>query len=248
MPKNSHISVLSASIQGALHKAKGLACQDYSCHKIKGKKLVAVISDGAGSAKYGKIGARIICKTLCDVLLSANISNIEQNIVKAIDIARDKLIIHPLNRHKSPKDLLDFSATIVGAFCHAGKGVFFHIGDGAALAFNHNNYADFVISEPENGAFACETYFYTMPDWQDWLRIKKFEKIDRILLMTDGVTCFAFDEYSALRNNFVLPIVQYLEKEEQKNTALQALQNTLNNKKAQHINADDKTILWAKIR
>ncbi len=248
MSKNGHIHVLSASIRGSLHKSLGLPCQDYSCARSAKNKFIAVVSDGAGSAKYSKIGAKIICNTLCDLLIKSNLTTIKEDVAHAISIARKKLILHRYNQSKSPADLINFSATLVGVFYYKNKGVFFHIGDGAGIAFQKEKYENFVISEPENGAFSCETYFYTMDDWKDCLRFTNFENANRILLMTDGVTGFAFsNDFYKIRRNFLIPVIDYLENEPRKTYAEAALRNTLNNSRAQRINADDKTILWAKL-
>lgn len=248
MSKNGHIHVLSASIRGSLHKSLGLPCQDYSCARSAKNKLVAVVSDGAGSAKHSKVGAQIICNTLCDLLIKSNLETIKEDVVHAINVARKKLILHRYNHSKSPADLVNFSATLVGVFYYKNKGVFFHIGDGAGIAFQKEKYENFVISEPENGAFSCETYFYTMDDWKDCLRFTNFENANRVLLMTDGVTGFAFsNDFYKIRRNFLIPVIEYLENEPRKTYAETALRNTLNNSRAQRINADDKTILWAKL-
>ena len=67
--------------------------------------------------------------------------------------------------------------------------------------------------------------------------------------MTDGVTGFVFSgDFYKIHRNFLVPIVEYLESESRKTYAVEALCNTLNNSKAQRINADDKTILWAKLQ
>lgn len=240
--------VLSASIRGALHQMKNLPCQDFCASKTQQGRLVAVVSDGAGSARYGKIGARIICNTLCDILVHSNHKTIKNDILQAIEIARQKLILHRLNKTKSFADLINFSATLVGAFYYQGKGLFFHIGDGACIAFKQGNYDNFIISEPENGAFSCETYFYTMYDWQDCLRFTDFADVDHFMLMTDGVTGFVFsNDFYKIRRQFFIPIAEYLEQETRKTKAAKALYNTLNDSKAQRINTDDKTILWAKL-
>ena len=65
----------------------------------------------------------------------------------------------------------------------------------------------------------------------------------------DGVTGFAFSgDFYKIHRNFLIPVVEYLENEPRKTYAKEALQNTLNNTRAQRINADDKTILWAKLQ
>ncbi|MBQ9034332.1 MAG: protein phosphatase 2C domain-containing protein [Alphaproteobacteria bacterium] len=248
MAAKHNIHTVQTSIAGIWHKAKNLPCQDYCQTKTKKDKFVAVVSDGAGSARYGKIGAKIICETLCDLLVNADMKNIRSSVIEAIQIAREKLTFHRHNRSKSAEHLVDFSATLVGAFYQNEQGIFFHIGDGAGLAFRQGDYADFVISEPANGAFSCETYFYTMADWQNCLRFTPFCDKNRLILMTDGVTGFVFsDDFYQIRPKFLVPIVEYLEQEPHKSYAEQALRNTLEDKRAQRLNADDKTILWAKL-
>ena len=199
MSKKEQINVLSLSVCGSLHKSKNLLCQDFACFKNKGKKIAAAVSDGAGSAKYGKIGAKIIAQTVCDVLIKSDFNNIQSNIKRAILLARDKVMFHRLNKTKSEQSLADFSATLIGAFYDGNKGVFFHIGDGAGIAFLSDDYQNFVISEPENGAFSCETFFYTMQEWENNLRFVEFADAERLVLMSDGVTGFVFDDFGQIR-------------------------------------------------
>ena len=117
------------------------------------------------------------------------------------------------------------------------------------MAFTMGNYDNCIISHPENGAYSCETFFYTMPDWQDYLRFTAFSDINRILLMTDGVTGFVFgDGFNQIHHKFLVPIVEYLDVQKSKHRAVTALRNTLNDRKAQRINPDDKTMLWIKLQ
>ena len=218
--KNGKIRALATSITGPLHEARNMPCQDYCRYTDRGKNFVAVVSDGAGSA----------------------------TIVKAIEVSRGKLLRHRYNKTKSEEGINDFAATLVGTVCYGRQGLFFHIGDGAALALDEHNPENFVASRPENGLFACETYFYTMDDWRENLRFTAFENADAIFLMSDGVTGFAFSkDFRRIEKRFIYPIHEYLSNETQKARAIRALNNTLNTPDAKRLNNDDKTLFWAKL-
>lgn len=240
--------IISASVQGALHRAKNIPCQDFCKAVSRDGRIIAVVSDGAGSAKYGRIGAKTVCDTLCEGLADSDIKSIREDVAASIEKARRKLLKHRLNGSKSESGLADFSATLIGFFYCGGKGMFFHIGDGAGIAYKAGEYDDFIISGPENGAYPCETFFYTMSEWRDCLRFLPAEGVNRAVLMTDGVTGFVFGEdFYRIRRNFLLPVVEYLEGRHSRSQTQNALRNTLNDGRAQRINPDDKTILWVKM-
>ena len=233
---------------GTYHKAKGFRGQDFFASRQNKHRVVAVVSDGAGSAKYGKIGAKCVCEKICNVLLKADFKQIRQNIINAVDATRDELMMHRLNKTKDENGLLDFSATLVGAVYQDGKGVFFHIGDGAGIALFEKLTHQAVISEPENGIFASETFFYTMDDWKDSLRFTPFENASSLFLMTDGVTGFALKKSArTFEKGFVLPINHFLEGQTNLKHAKKALKNTLETPKAQNLSMDDKTLVWVRV-
>ena len=242
---HSNIRVIATKITGRLHQAKKTPCQDFYHYACSGNKLVAVVSDGAGSAKYGKIGAKLICETLVNVLINTPLKDTEEAVKKAIQMARGRLIIHRLNKTKSESEILNFSATIVGVAYHKNRGVFFHIGDGAGIAMHDINEAKYTLSRPANGCFSCETYFFTMNNWEQCLRFTWIDKAEALFLMTDGVTDFALaDNMCRLKHGFIEPIYKYLKNEQNKTKALKALNNTLDTKQARKLNSDDKTFLW----
>lgn len=242
------IKVRAACITGPVHRGRGQLCQDYCRYSTRGKNFVAVVSDGAGSTKYGRIGAKIVCDTLIDLLSDAPFKDIRSAVVNAISAARDKLAFHRLNSTNNPKGIMAFAATVVGVVCHRGEGIFFHIGDGAAIAFTAPDLSQYVASKPENGIFSCETYFYTMDDWQETLRFTRFEQAHTVMLMSDGLTNFSFaPDFSRIEPNFLLPINNFLNTEKLKTKAVRALSNTLNTARAQKLNPDDKTFLWARL-
>ena len=246
--KTRAIKVLSAVVRGPLHKVRNMPCQDYCRYSTRGDNFVAIISDGAGSAKYGRIGAKILCDTLIDLLPNVPFRNIKTSVINAVETAREKLQFHRLNSRNNKKGLMAFSATLIGVVYHKDKGIFFHIGDSAALAFVGSDFSHYVTSKPENGVFSCETYFYTMDDWRDCIRFTVFEKAHTIMMMSDGVTGFSFSsDYENIEPRFLMPIDRFLTKEPLKSRASRALYNTLSTPQAQKINPDDKTFLWAKL-
>ena len=243
--KPSDIKIIGASVAGLFHTSQKQPCQDYFCYKI-GRNLVAVVSDGAGSAKYGKIGACFLCDTLCDILQNAPFSSIEEEVIKAVKAVRQRLELHRFNKSKDDNGLSLFAATLVGVVYHKNNGVFFHIGDGAALSLHSDD--DFCASRPENGTFSCETFFFTQQAWRENLRFTSFSKAKHILLMSDGLTSFAFSpDFKDIEHKFIGPINAFLSQEPSLSKARKALQNTLNTPKAQKLNPDDKTLVWIKV-
>ncbi len=248
MNNYNRIRVLSACVTGPSHKVRNIPCQDYCRYATKGDNFVAILSDGAGSAKYGRIGAKILCDTIIDLLPNVPFKDIKTSIINSIEIARDKLFFHRLNSKNNTRGIMSFAATVVGVVYHKNQGIFFHIGDGAALAFIGNDFTKYVTSKPENGIFSCETYFYTMDDWRECIRFTSFEKAHTIMMMSDGVTGFSFTpDFNGIESRFLMPIDRFLTKEPCKTKAERALKNTLSTPQAQKINHDDKTFLWAKL-
>lgn len=244
MKNNSPYKVVYVTLAGPYHKQKGLKCQDFCAYMQKQNKVVGVVSDGAGSAKYGHIGAKYVCRALCRVLASAKKEDIRQQIIDAIEIARNELVCHRLNKSKNEAGLIDFAATLVGVYYNGSKGLFFHIGDGAGVALNAGKNSEAVISEPENGIFSSETFFFTMEDWKDSLRFTPFEKAQSLFLMTDGVTGFALKKGGrSLEDGFIEPIEAFLKNEKSVKRAAKALKNTLETPKACRLSGDDKTLM-----
>ncbi|MBE6458806.1 MAG: protein phosphatase 2C domain-containing protein [Alphaproteobacteria bacterium] len=243
----SNIRIVATSVRGVLHRRNNIPCQDYFKH-ARGKNFVAVVSDGAGSAKFSKIGAKTACETLCDLLKNAPWNKIRDTIVQAVRISRGKLCRHRFNKFKNEQGLADFSATIIGMVYYKGKGLFFHIGDGAGIAFLDDEHEQFIASRPENGLFACETFFYTQQAWLENLRFLNFENAKSVFLMSDGVSNFSFSpDFMKIEKGFTSPINTYLINEKNKQKALRALNNTLDMPKAQRINSDDKTLVWIRL-
>lgn len=155
----------------------------------------------------------------------------------------------PAEEPQPENPLAPFHATLVGAIGHADRGgLFFHIGDGAGIACTVPNWnTDLTVSEPENGRYAGETFFYTQPQWRRHLRITPFSAdTDLVTLMTDGATPFALNSDGAgLEEPFIRPVTSYLEGVDPQAGA-QTLAQTLAGEDVRSITSDDVTFLWAR--
>lgn len=248
--------VAAASVTGAYHAFRGDACQDrYRLEVTAGGVLIAVVSDGAGSARFGGEGAAMVCEHVTSALARAigrvrprpsrgSLLKCCRAVRRGIEAARAQA----LNEVPPDAGLYDYHATLVGAVVLPGKGgIFFHIGDGAALAVAADE-GRWVMSEPSNGEYSYETYFFTEGNWRRNLRFKLIEPgFDTIFVMSDGVTDVGLKNHSSGPQPFMPffePIGRFLAgagREEGE----KALTATLDSDAVREKTNDDKTLVWA---
>lgn len=183
-----------------------------------GETEVISVCDGAGSARFGAIGAEFLSKsfaleinhsTLKDPSLCPTfaaelaIENFHKKIDRLISIYRLRAVRE------------DFATTLVSLTLNKnGPSYVVHIGDGAALFFRGSANELVFASLPENGEYAHETYFVTSKGWKQKLRVKEVSSsFDDFFLMTDGVTPFALKADTVFQG-FVDPLLNYLKKNE----------------------------------
>ena len=181
--------IAAGSATGTHHTHKGEPCQDAFDHSRSGEWMVAVVCDGAGSARHSDIGARHAAETIVrELILVLDMApgTLEdartfwrKAVVASIGTARSQLRAS-LAGHPST-DLADYHSTVVGAAAGPDYGFFFHIGDGAGFAVQRDCFDSTATTTPENGAYADQTFFYTMDNWREHLRLTFFDNRPEVI-------------------------------------------------------------------
>jgi len=249
--------VFSASATGKRNLDEGALGQD-ACHcVVSDDLLVAVVCDGAGSAREGRAGSGFMARALADALArdlqvdahwpaqngAQDPAPLESIVQRAIETIRSNLAELAVSRELA---LEDYSCTLVGCVASRGGGCFFHVGDGFAI--QQGPAGDTVLSQPENGEYADETYFVTDENWQEHLRFTALPAPERgavIGLMSDGTAPFAVNRArSGFFRPFIDPVASFLRAATASNGD-EALRALLASPRACEISTDDKTLLVA---
>ncbi len=248
--------VFAASATGPRNVDEGSPGQDASHCRVNGDVLVAVVCDGAGSVREGRAGAHFMAHSLTErlsdtldediSLLDVQVSGsapLEAAVREAIETVRGRLADLAASHDLA---LDDYACTLVGCAAAPAGGCLFHIGDGFAIV--QSAAGESVLSRPENGEYADETYFVTDEHWSDHLRFTPLAAPGRgslIGLMSDGTAPFAVDRArSGFFRPFIDPIAAYLREATAPN-GNEALRNLLESPRAGAISSDDKTLLLA---
>lgn len=187
----------AASRRGSSHEKSGTRLQDaFSCFSAGPAEefLVAIVSDGAGSAKFGGQGASLVCRTM-GTLARKHLSTVSQlpvdeEIFGWTDEVRD-LLASVAERHNTP--LREFAATLVCVISNGKDSVVCHVGDGCAVMKDAATAGWIAASWPEQGEYASTTFFMT-DEAQLRLRIARFdEQIQAVSLFSDGLERLALD-------------------------------------------------------
>ena len=210
-------------ITGKNHIKNSEVCQDNwrAYYSINNKLTILVLSDGAGSSKKSNIGSKLICEEIINECSNYTIKEIENREwwIKLIKNVHHEI----LNKDKN-NNLQDYRATLLVAIISHEENLLLttHIGDGYVLAFDEIN--AHIISEPSNGEYVNETYFFTQNDFEQNLRIYNHEltKYKYIMLTSDGLEPIIMKNKKPFEG-FFKPVIKFLINEENDKKIYEAL-------------------------
>lgn len=91
---------IARSAIGTSHQKQQMPCQDYGSYKIIGNAIVGAVADGAGSAKYADIGAKLAVKTVLEAFTEQDIITItESDLSNRVNETKDQTnwVLKPLS-------------------------------------------------------------------------------------------------------------------------------------------------------
>ncbi len=247
-----------ASVTGASHVKSGLPCQDASVvataiNQAGEEILIAIASDGAGSAAFAQIGSRMACDLFLSDVKKVWESEGNWNQLRQEYFTRwpkkFQAILQAENQPNGQK-LNSFACTFLLAIVGRSQAIFAQIGDGAmvkASAENPNQYN--CVCWPQQGEYANTTNFLTDAD----AVAKMFyahvqEQIDEVALFTDGLQNLVLDyRTQSAHSPYFLPLFNWLRPRPlgYSKELSEALIVYLNSDKVNARTDDDKTLILA---
>ena len=189
---------------GTSHVSTGTPCQDSSAcdvvgHPATDEILIAVVSDGAGSARLSQIGSTEACRHLVRRLIElfdAGYSVIELTPPIAIALIRDLQSHLHDTAVQHDAALRDLACTLVAAVIAPTAAFFIQVGDGLIVVSPRTDPIDEFswIFWPERGEYANTTVFLSDSDVIDHVQhLTVPYGIDEVALLTDGLQDLVLD-------------------------------------------------------
>jgi len=246
------------SVVGTSHLQRGLPCQDASDCRILTSSdgdevLVAIVSDGAGSAVRGHDGSQLACDLLIAEIEQwlrdgATLGNFTRDFMSSWLVRFQQRVGEESDAHALGRR--DYACTVLAAIVGVDAAALFQIGDGVIVWSDQATPDDYCwVFWPQQGEYANSTYFATDPSASErfeytWLE----ETVVRIGLLTDGLQPLALHyESRSVHQKFFQPLFLTLERRSSgySRSVTMALRRLLNSARVNERVDDDKTLLIA---
>ncbi|MFL0428516.1 PP2C family serine/threonine-protein phosphatase [Moraxella sp. 179-F 1C4 NHS] len=205
--------VYGASSIGKSHIDSNLPNQDSIYLQKTQDGMVAVVCDGAGSAKFSQAGAAFFSQAIAQMLLGLSVScSVSINGI-AFDLVQVKQqIIEQLSQIRldlqsqlpAESSLRDYHTTFTGLLIHSNhQAILVQIGDSPLITSQfvvRHPHIDYftnlqVYGDDSKNEYVNETHFITQDNWQSFLRVESIDlsQVDCLALMSDGCADLVFE-------------------------------------------------------
>jgi hypothetical protein len=185
-----------ASAIGTSHETNGVVCQDASgCEILQVNDdaiLIAVVSDGAGSAKHSDVGAEravsVVTNSIRSYFLQEGGSFAQLTRAEAVRWLQTVQSALEVEAAKHGHDRREYACTLLVAIVGTGAAAFIQIGDGALVVSQGVEDGFLYVFWPQHGEFANTTNFVISPNAKDMLEFEIApRKIVELAIFSDGL-------------------------------------------------------------
>lgn len=206
-----NVNMLAASQRGRSHAHKGTAREDDFFIATGKGWCIAIVADGAGSAKYSRHGSQLICQTIGLFLtkvmnrpIPVHMQNMELELKGALGLA---LCLIEDEAEVQQADVKDYASTVLVVLCvfDSQQQTYVYwtvaVGDGAIALYWPQTQQVQLLNTPDIGDYAGETCFLSDTNFMSTpINSYRTQAFVPCLLMTDGVSDAFFDSDNALKS------------------------------------------------
>ena len=228
--------------------------------------MVAVVCDGAGSAKFSQAGAAFFSQSIGKMLLSLGVSRSVSISGTAFDLVqvRQQIIEQLLqirldlqSQLPAESSLRDYHTTFTGLLIHSNhQAILVQIGDSPLITSQfvvRHPHIDYftnlqVYGDDSKNEYVNETHFITQDNWQSFLRVEPIDlsQVDCLALMSDGCADLVFEGasvtpkiYRPFFGNLLFNLTQ--SQSSQQGSAI--IEQALGNPATYRLTGDDKSLV-----
>ena len=260
---------ITRSLCGTRHQQQGLPCQDFGAHWISGDLVVGAIADGAGSAKYADLGAKLAVTTLVDYLkasdqwLQGHQSSWTTLPSTALPgttrkcFSKGTKAVQTVLQQQAQKQgcsIDDFACTLLAflatpqwiAALQIGDGfMVIRTGEGASGAASSRQNAYRLLFEADKGEYANQTTFVTSSGALNAIQTEVFNTPPQfICASTDGLDSVAIRQRDAFPfPPFFRPLEEFMEEKAVPEQNDDYVMDFLSSDRLNQRTDDDKTLL-----
>ena len=245
--------VVGAAVAGESHKRNGLPCQDYQSSLLlpcgEGQALLIALADGAGSAEFSELGARLAVESALQALESSLTSadSIHSDFESCMRLAFEsaqRALLELAVEDEIPLRSLATTLTCVVAvdgFLTAGQ-----LGDGSVVVQTADEEL-VAVTQPQRGEYANETYFLVQDDALEHLQVQVLHyPVRGLAVLSDGLMRLAL-QMPANRPHepFFKPLFAFATSWEDPEAAAGQLASFLSSERVSARTDDDKSLVLA---
>ncbi len=238
--------VIGASVIGTSHRRADMPCQDAHGYCVSKQGVVMAVADGLGSAKYAEQGAQFVVQQALGLLkreLQQHPKVYEWERIMKYVFSMTCLALGDL-ADSQQHNLKDYATTLLLAVATPHYLVTGQIGDGAIVGLRDEQMI--LISQPQRGEYANETYPLTAENALDALAITITEAVKAVAVFTDGLQHLSLNlAHLSVHRPFFAPFFTALQAPLDCSAISEQLANFLASERVCARTDDDKTLVIA---